>query len=339
MAKKSPRIYVYKITFKEVPHYYIGVHKEKRFDENYTGTPVTHKNYWEKYTPKKEIIKEFPYTNGGWSDAQDFEKELIRPVYNHDIYCLNENCGGKISLDKCIEAGKLVKEKKIGVFGLSTEELARAGSKGGKKAKEMGVGVHAIPPERRSEISRRVGKLAVENGTGIHGLSPERRTEISKKSGTISGRKHKENGTGIFGISEEERFKNCQKGGIAAGEKNKQNRTGVCGISPEDRSRNGRMGVEKQKELGVGALFRTPEKMSADGRKGGQIAYEKRSGFHKLTYEEKSAAGKKGGAIGGKKTASQRWQCTVTGYVSTAAGLSNYQRARGIETSKRIQIQ
>ena len=35
MTSQSPRIYTYKITFQEVPYYYYGVHKEKRFDEYY----------------------------------------------------------------------------------------------------------------------------------------------------------------------------------------------------------------------------------------------------------------------------------------------------------------
>ena len=40
----------------------------------------------------------------------------------------------------------------------------------------------------------------------------------------------------------------------------------------------------------------------------------------------------------GKKTSSQKWQCTVTGYISNACGLTNYQKARGIDTSNRIRI-
>ena len=119
----------------------------------------------------------------------------------------------------------------------------------------------------------------------------------------------------------------------------KQNGTGVCGLTLEERIENGRKGAEKQKELGVGALFRTPEKMSEDGKKGGQSAYEKGAGFHALTREQRSENGKKGGPIGGKKSAAQRWKCTETDHVSTAAGLSNYQKARGIDTSNRIRIQ
>ena len=56
MTKQSPRIYTYKITFEEVPYYYYGVHKEKRFNEEYWGSPHTNKWAWEFYTPKKQIL-------------------------------------------------------------------------------------------------------------------------------------------------------------------------------------------------------------------------------------------------------------------------------------------
>ena len=102
----QPRIYVYKITFQEVPLYYIGVHKERTFNEEYMGSPVTHKEKWQIYTPQKEILSEFDYTDDGWLQAQEFEKELIRPVYNTDINRLNESCGLRISLAVCRDATK-----------------------------------------------------------------------------------------------------------------------------------------------------------------------------------------------------------------------------------------
>jgi general stress protein YciG len=204
----SPRIYVYKITFEEISHYYYGVHKEKKFDEYYMGSPVTHKDFWELYTPKKEIVKIFDYTDNGWLEAQEFEKSLVAPVYNTDSHCLNENCSGVISLENCKKGGNKHKENKTGICGRSPEKMSEDGKKGGK-------------------IS---GKIY----------------------GKIVGNKHKENKTGIFG--------------------------------------------------------RSPEKMSEDSKKGG------------------------------KTTSSQKWQCTETGYISTACGLTHYQNKRGIDTSKRIKV-
>lgn len=45
--------------------------------------------------------------------------------------------------------------------------------------------------------------------------------------------------------------------------------------------------------------------------------------------------GKKGGKISG----SQKWICLETGYVSNPGALTNYQRARGIDTTKRKRIE
>ena len=71
----SLRIYTYKITFEEVPHYYYGVRKEKRVNENYLGTPITHKWMWNFYTPKKQILEVFEYNDEGWKKAQEVEKK------------------------------------------------------------------------------------------------------------------------------------------------------------------------------------------------------------------------------------------------------------------------
>ena len=126
MTFYSPRIYVYKITFEEVPYYYYGVHKEKRYNEEYWGTPVTNKWCWEFYTPKKQILQFFDFTDEGWLEAQEVEKRLIKPFYNTDKWCLNESCGGKTSLKILSENGKkgqiISKEKGVGIYGMSFEQ-------------------------------------------------------------------------------------------------------------------------------------------------------------------------------------------------------------------------
>jgi hypothetical protein len=129
MTKQSLRIYVYRITFEEVLHYYYGSHKEKRFDEYYMGSPVTHKDFWELYTPKKEYIKFFEFSDEGYTEARIFEDSLIAPVLN-DEFCLNENCGGSLSLKTYRKGGKIggnkTKENKTGIFGLYLQAV-RAG--------------------------------------------------------------------------------------------------------------------------------------------------------------------------------------------------------------------
>ena len=98
MTLQSPRIYTYKITFGEVPYYYSGVHKERRFDEEYWGSPETNKWCWELYNPKKQILEIFPFTDEGWIEANKVEQRLIKPVFNTDKWCLNESCAGTISI-------------------------------------------------------------------------------------------------------------------------------------------------------------------------------------------------------------------------------------------------
>jgi len=133
MTLYSPRIYTYKITFEEVPYYYYGVHKEKRFDEEYWGSPYTHKWCWELYTPKKQILEIFEYSNNGYTKAQEVEKRLITPLLNNK-WCLNENVGGGFSLKSCSYSGR----------------------KGAEKTKELGLGIHALTLEERKENSKKV---------------------------------------------------------------------------------------------------------------------------------------------------------------------------------------
>jgi hypothetical protein len=231
----SPRIYVYKITFDEVPHYYYGVHKEKRFDEYYMGSPVTHKNYWERYTPNKEIIKTFDYTDNGWLEAQEFEKSLIAPVYNIDPYCLNENCGGVLSLEVLRESARKlaikIRENGTGLFGMTSEEKSEAGKKGAQTNRENGTGLFGISRKERIENAKKYGKLGgkacyerglgthaiplaerIEKGIGIYSLTKEERSEISKKAGKANF----QNSVGIFSLTDKEMIENSKKGGKSA---------------------------------------------------------------------------------------------------------------------------
>ena len=101
---------------------------------------------------------------------------------------------------------------------------------------------------------------------------------------------------------------------------------------------SGKKSGNKSKENKTGIFGMTSEEKSAAGRKGGKIGGNKcketETGIFGLSTEQLSEAGKKGG----KALSSQKWQCTETGYVSTAGGLTYYQKARGIDTSKRIKL-
>ena len=316
MTSQSPRIYLYKITFEEVPYYYYGVKKEKYFNEEYWGSPITHKWCWELYTPKKQILQLFDYTDKGWIEAQEVETRLIRLFFNNDKWCLNENCGGKFSLDVLSKAGK------------------KGGKKSGKSCYENGVGIHGWTKEQKIENSKKSGKVCYELGLGIHSLTKEQRSENGKIGGKIGGKKAKEFGLGIHAFTPKQRQENGKKGG----EKAKELGVGICGLSLEQRRENGK----KIKEIGIGIHGYTKEQKSDIGKIGGNKCKELGVGVFSLTKEELSEAGKKGGQIGGKIagkiTSSQKWICTETGFITNAGNLTKYQRARNIDTSKRKRL-
>jgi len=219
MTSQSPRIYTYKITFEEVPYYYYGVHKEKKFDEYYVGSPVTHKWCWEFYTPKKQILEVFDYTDDGLILANKVEQRLIRPVFNTDKWCLNENCGGYMSLKQRIQNGKkaveIQRKNKTGFFGQTKEQRIQNGKKAAETHKRNGTGVFGQTFEQKSEAGKKGGKIGgkiggkvvYELGIGIHGMTFEEKSARSK----INGLKHKENKTGICGQTKEQMRENGLK--------------------------------------------------------------------------------------------------------------------------------
>jgi len=229
MTSQSPRIYTYKITFDEVPYYYYGVKKEEYYNQEYWGSPKTNKWCWELYTPKKQILEFFDYSDEGWLEAQEVEKRIISPVIN-DKWCLNENVGGVFSL------------------------------------------------------------------------------RVSRENGKKMANKNKENNAGIFSLTNEELSKNGKKGGKIGGEINKMNKSGICGLSLEERRIYSKRGHKTQQELQIGIYSQTKEELSNNGKRGGKIV------------------------------SSQRWMCTETGFITTAGCLAQYQRKRGIDTSKRVRI-
>ena len=145
------------------------------------------------------------------------------------------------------------------------------------------------------------------------------------------------------------------------GQKHKENGTGVCGLTPEERSEAGKKGAQKCKELGLGICAMTSEERRQAGKKGAQTQIKNNIGIFGMSFEERSEISKKTGQRhyengtgffglapeqiienrkqAGEKTSSQKWQCTVTGYVTNSGALTGYQKKRGIDTSNRIRIQ
>jgi hypothetical protein len=230
MVKQNPRIYVYKITFLEVLNYYYGVHKEDTFNEYYIGSPKTNKDFWEFYTPIKEIIKVFPFTDEGWLEANDFEDSLIEPVYNTDPLCLNKHCGGIISLDVLRRTGQRCYELGVGVHARTKEQRIEDGKKAGQKTYELGVGVHARTKEQRIEDGKKAGQKTYELGVGIHSLSKEERSENGKKSYQL----------GLAILSKEERSQTARK----VGQKNYELGVGIHALTRKEKSECGKKGYE-----------------------------------------------------------------------------------------------
>jgi hypothetical protein len=303
MTSQSPRIYTYKITFEEVPYYYYGSKKEKYFDEEYWGSPITHKWMWDFYTPKKKILELFDYTDEGYIEMQEVEKRLIRPVLN-DKWCLNENVSGTLSINSCRLGGKIV----------------------GNRMKEEKKGIHALTFEERSENGKKSGKIVglrnKENKTGVCGMSLE---ELIK-SGSKGGTKTRKLGKGIYARTKQEMQEHGRKNGLKTYEKG----TGIHSQTSEEKSKNGKRGAEKAKKLGLGIYAFTSEEQSKYSKMGGRKTYEQGKGCFSLTPEEKSELAKRNNA--------QKWMCLETGYVSNSGGLSRYQKKRGIDTTKRVRI-
>ena len=210
MTSQSPRIYIYKITFEEVPYYYYGVKKEEYYNQEYWGSPVTHKWVWDFYTPKKQILEIFPFTDEGWLEAQEVEKRLIKPVYNTDKWCLNEHCGGLLSSASSskggIKSSKKNREQNVGIFSMTYEELSEAGKKGGaisgKLNRERCIGIYALTPEQRAENVKASHKTQKELGIGLWGLTLEKRQDIQKRANETQ----RNNGTGIYSLTPFEWF-------------------------------------------------------------------------------------------------------------------------------------
>jgi hypothetical protein len=78
-------------------------------------------------------------------------------------------------------------------------------------------------------------------------------------------------------------------------------------------------------------------------KKGALVVAEKYgSGTFGRTREQHSADSRRAGAIGGKISCkvmnTERWQCTVTGYITTAGPLTRYQKTKGIDPTNRRKL-
>ena len=131
---------------------------------------------------------------------------------------------------------------------------------------------------------------------------------------------------GVFAQSKEKMTENSKK----AGKKSHEMGVGVHGLPKEKKIEIGK----RSREFKTGLFGRSEEKRKEDSKKAGKKSHEMGVGVHSLTKEQLSENGKRGG----KSAASQRWQCTVTGHITSPGALTKYQNARGIDPSNRRRV-
>ena len=161
---------------------------------------------------------------------------------------------------------------------------------------------------------------------------------VSKEQAKKGDKTRKKLGLGLYALTEEQLNQRCKK----SLETRKKLGLGIFGFTTEQRQENsknaGKYGGKKAKELGVGIHAFTAEQKSEVGKKSGYKTKELGIGIHGLSKEERIENSKNAGKLGGKVAGNQKWMCEETGFISNAGGLSKYQKARGIDTSKRVRI-
>ena len=96
----------------------------------------------------------------------------------------------------------------------------------------------------------------------------------------------------------------------------------------------------------MGGKTTTREQLQQMGRKSALTQIENKIGIYGWSEEQvrqrniraNKAQSREVKVLGGVNANKQKWQCSVTGYISTAAGLSHYQRHKGIDTSNRTRV-
>ena len=108
---------------------------------------------------------------------------------------------------------------------------------------------------------------------------------------------------------------------------------GVSGCSEEEKERRKETGKVIH-EKSVGVFARSKERHTEDSRKGGNKNKENKTGICGQSPEKMKENAKKARKV----LNSQKWKCTITGYVSSSGPLTIYQKKRGINPSNRIKV-
>ena len=128
-----------------------------------------------------------------------------------------------------------------------------------------------------------------------------------------------------------EKFYTSQELSKECGKKRKKQLMNEGFYNSENQSVRGKKGGKYIKEFSLGIFSLTTEERSLNGKKGGLKNKENRRGICGITKEQRSETT--------KKTNAQKWKCTETGFITNAGCLSQYQKKRGIDKSKRIRLE
>jgi len=149
--------YVYRIDFEDGSWYW-GVRlcpeNTSPSEDGYSGSPVTHREKWEKDKFKKTVVKEFV----DFGEASEYEVEMIKKDWQEKL-CLNENCGGVISRSSCSKGGLASAEKSRGVS--RTEEVKAKISEAHKGKKLSKTHIEKLksakrPPRSKDAIRKQI---------------------------------------------------------------------------------------------------------------------------------------------------------------------------------------
>ncbi len=123
----TKRFYTYRVTFPGFPWFYYGYHRHN--GKPYFGSPVTHKWIWEFYDCEVQILEWFDTLE----EALKAEYRLIQPFLS-DPFCLNEHCGGNLSLVAVKKGHETQRELQVGIHSPDFQNPAtfETCSEGGK---------------------------------------------------------------------------------------------------------------------------------------------------------------------------------------------------------------